>query len=71
MEMDENTAGGPVRISRWALISSVALPWGMALSPCGREIPDPNDWATTYAGHFMLEAEARGYALRPVLSRHG
>jgi len=24
---------------------------------------NPNDWGTTYAGHFMLEAEQRGYAL--------
>jgi uncharacterized protein YfaS (alpha-2-macroglobulin family) len=25
--------------------------------------PNPDDWATTYAGHFLLEAEKKGYAV--------
>lgn len=25
--------------------------------------PDPNDWGTSYAGHFMMEAEKKGYVL--------
>ena len=24
---------------------------------------EPNEWATNYAGHFMIEAEAKGYKL--------
>ncbi len=28
---------------------------------------DPNEWGTTYAGHFMLEAELKGYKLPPGL----
>ncbi|MGB3590478.1 MAG: MG2 domain-containing protein [Nonlabens sp.] len=27
--------------------------------------PTTSDWGTTYAGHFMLEAQAQGYALPP------
>ncbi|MFN3916206.1 MAG: alpha-2-macroglobulin family protein [Flavobacteriales bacterium] len=30
---------------------------------------DENDWGTTYAGHFMLEAEAKGYSLPPNMKR--
>lgn len=25
--------------------------------------PNPNDWATSYAGHFLLEAEKKGYSV--------
>jgi uncharacterized protein YfaS (alpha-2-macroglobulin family) len=42
-------------------IQSFALPdGGFAYWPNAREA-DP--WATSYAGHFLLEAEAKGYAL--------
>ena len=30
---------------------------------------DENEWGTTYAGHFMLEAEAKGYNLPPTMKR--
>jgi uncharacterized protein YfaS (alpha-2-macroglobulin family) len=29
--------------------------------------PDPDDWGTTYSGHFLLEAEQKGYTLPPGL----
>ncbi len=31
---------------------------------------EANDWGTSYAGHFMLEAEAHGYALPPNFKRN-
>ena len=43
------------------LLARYQLPGGgLAYWPGSAE---PNDWGTSYAGHFMLEAEARGYTL--------
>ena len=47
------------------IIAAYQLPsGGIGYWPGSRQ---PDDWATTYAGHFMLEAEAKGFALPPGL----
>ena len=46
-------------------LRSFQLPDGSFTSWPGRNVTD--EWATNYAGHFMLEAEALGYALPPGL----
>ena len=50
-------------VARRCSTRAAALPTGRA---CGARMPAlewRNDWGTTYAGHFMLEAEKSGYAL--------
>ena len=63
------SAGGEQRARRHRAAAhrcstrAAALPTGRA---CGARIAAlewRNDWGTTYAGHFMLEAEKAGYAL--------
>ncbi|NLN95361.1 MAG: hypothetical protein GX128_04235 [Bacteroidales bacterium] len=44
-------------------LKSFQLPDGSFSTWAGGRFTD--EWATTYAGHFMLEAEALGYALPP------
>ncbi len=52
-------------LSALRIIASYQRPsGGIAYWPGSREA---DDWSTTYAGHFMLEAEAKGYALPPGL----
>lgn len=42
-------------------LRSFLTPWGgLALWPGST---DPDSWASTYAGHFMIEAQAQGYTL--------
>ncbi|GAF04427.1 Ig-like domain-containing alpha-2-macroglobulin family protein [Saccharicrinis fermentans] len=63
MEVDDNTKqviekNVKAAISR--LASFITSDGGFSYWPGGREA---NDWGTTYAGHFLLEAEKKGYSL--------
>ncbi|HKL71558.1 MAG TPA: alpha-2-macroglobulin family protein, partial [Marinilabiliaceae bacterium] len=39
---------------------------GLAYWPGG---PTPDEWSTSYAGHFLLEAELKGYTINPSLKK--
>lgn len=39
---------------------------GFAYWPGG---PTPDEWSTSYAGHFMVEAELKGYTINPSVKR--
>lgn len=54
-EIDENIKEGIKKIGRYQL-SNGGLSYWVGLTSA-------SDWATSYAGHFMLEAEKKGYAL--------
>lgn len=55
VQMEQNVNAALNKIRKFMLSSG-----GFAFWPGAREA---NDWATSYAGHFMLEAEARGFTL--------
>jgi len=54
-KITDNIEAGINRLSKFQLSDGGLGYWPNA--------SDANDWGTNYAGHFMLEAEAKGYAL--------
>ncbi|AWO01017.1 hypothetical protein DLD77_04550 [Chitinophaga alhagiae] len=56
-EVDRNIKAGINRLKGYQLTDG-----GMGYWPGASEA---NEWSTNYAGHFMLEAQARGYTLPP------
>ncbi len=54
-EIDENIKEGIKKIGRYQMTNGGLSYWVGQSSA--------SDWATSYAGHFMLEAEKKGYAL--------
>jgi uncharacterized protein YfaS (alpha-2-macroglobulin family) len=55
--MDKNIKAGIERLKQFQVSGG-----GMSYWPGNYEA---SDWGTSYSGHFMLEAEAKGYALPP------
>lgn len=56
-EMRRNVQAGLARLKQFQTAGG-----GFGYWPGDR---DPNDWTTTYAGHFMVEAERKGFATPP------
>ncbi len=59
IKTDKNIKAGLTRLSRFQVASG-----GFSYWPGNR---DADSWGTTYAGHFMLAAEKKGYTLSSVL----
>ncbi|MGB2272862.1 MAG: alpha-2-macroglobulin family protein [Flavicella sp.] len=55
LEIKQNIKKGILRLGKFQLPNG-GLPYWMGHS-------EANDWGTSYAGHFMMEAELKGYAL--------
>ena len=67
MDLDENyksRISGNIKAGLDRLKSFLTSGGGFSYWPGGNEV---NDWSSSYAGHFMLEAEKKGYALPPGL----
>lgn len=55
-EIEENVKAGIDRLRKFQIYSG-----GLSYWP--GELDEASDWGTNYAGHFMLEAKAKGYSL--------
>lgn len=55
LQIKENIKKGILRLGKFQLPNG-GLPYWMGNS-------EANDWGTSYAGHFMMEAQLKGYAL--------
>ncbi len=67
MDLDENyksRISGNIKAGLDRLKSFLTSGGGFSYWPGGNDV---NDWSSSYAGHFMLEAEKKGYALPPGL----
>lgn len=58
IKIDENIKAGINRLRSFQIYSG-----GLSYWPGQEDIA--SDWGTSYAGHFMLEAQAKGYSLPP------